>query len=121
MKRPWAALSLTLCLWGCGADSALIIVTVTGRPSEVTSLQVTTTLNNKKTAVPESITQSLDLFGLLVPPAPQGPILVQASGIDRSGCVAAQGQTDSVLKGQERVQLTLVMSRLPTPGPPSPR
>lgn len=115
MRRGWSYLLLALGLWGCGADSALIIIAVTGRPSEVTSLQVTTTLNGKKTATPEAITQSLDLFGFLVPPAPQGPILVQASGIDRSGCVAAQGQTDSVLHGQERVQLTLVMTKLATP------
>ena len=106
---------LLLGLTSCGADAALIIVSVTGRPSEVRMLSATVTLDGKKTAMPEEIEDDLVSFGLLLPPGASGPFLLEADGLDGAGCVVARGRTDTNLTGKDRVRLRLEMSKLPIP------
>lgn len=100
---------------GCGPDSSLIIVDIESRPSTVSSLRLGAELNGKQTMPLDTVPNSVDSFGLLLPAGASGPFLLTADGLDTSGCIIAQGRTDTVLLGQERVRLRLEMATLITP------
>lgn len=108
----WALLVMLLAFGACGPDSALLIVEVMGRPAAVQSLRLTVKLNDKQVVPSMQVTSGLDDFGLLLPPEPSGPFLLNADGLDSRACVVAQGHTDTMLTGHDRVRLTLTMTML---------
>lgn len=115
------ALAVFLVLFGnsgCEPDSALLIVDVIGCPVTVQSLRLAAQLNDKHVVPIMQITNSLDNFGLLLPPEPSGPFLLYADGLDVRACVVAQGSTDTMLTGHNRVRLTLTMSAVRLPACP---
>jgi hypothetical protein len=108
-----ASLFLGLLLWGgCGPDSTLLVVEVTGRPATVKALRLTAELNGKRIDVPTWVSSNLDNFGLLLPAHSEGPFLLAADALDDKTCTAAQGKTDTTLSGSNRVRLTLPLTVL---------
>lgn len=100
---------------GCSPDAALIIVDVNDRPAAVQSLRLTLTLNGKQAILPEQITDNLDNFGLLLPAHSNGSFQLMADGLNGNNCILAQGSTDTVLLGSNRVRLHLDMFMLSSP------
>lgn len=113
---PFLALLLELCLaQACGPDSALIIVELESRPDAATSLRLRAELNGKQTVPPDAVPDGVDSFGLLLPAGASGPFLLTADALDSAGCIIAQGRTDTVLMGHERVRMRLMLAALKSP------
>lgn len=108
-------LTVSLVAGGCGSDSALLLVEVTGLPSSVQSLRLSVKLNDKQAMPTMQVTSSLDNFGLLLPSEPLGSFLLNADGLNSRACIVARGHTDTTLSGQDRVRLTLNMTALQLP------
>lgn len=115
LRAVFALLSSLAVVTGCGSDSALLIIEVTGRPPSVQSLHLTVQFNGKQVMPSTDVINSLDNFGLLLPPEPMGPFVLSADGRDSRGCVIAQGHTDTTLTGHDRIRLTMPMTALQLP------
>lgn len=100
---------------GCGPDAALLIVEVSGLPSQVSSLRLSAQLSGQALAVPSQVEGSLDSFGLLLPPRSTGAFNLMADGLDSRGCTISHGMTDTTLTGGNRIRLSLPMVNLGMP------
>lgn len=99
---------------GCGSDATLLIIETQGLPDSVQSLRLTVTLEGKRVAVDPPLSENLDNFGIELPSESSGALLIEADGLDATGCLVSSGRTDTILAARPRVRLHLEMSTLPT-------
>ena len=117
-----ALLALVVLLGGlgsCGQDGAAspeitVVVDVSGLTADVTSLFVSSTLNNGSPQSSPDITGRLDEFALALPLTTVGQLNIKVVGRSAERCVVATGQVTVDIKAPPPTRYTTTVTLTPT-------